>query len=65
MIDKKTYFLTTAIIFLIITVLHILRLVLGWNAVIGEWEVPFWLSWIALVLAGYLSYTGLKFSGKI
>ncbi len=63
--DQKTYFLTTAIIFLIITVLHVLRLTLGWSAVIGGWEIPIWLSWIALILAGYLSYKGLKFSGKL
>ncbi len=58
--DKKIYFSTTAAIFLIIAVLHILRILLGWEAVIGGWTVPFWLSWAAIILAGYLSLVGFK-----
>lgn len=62
--DQKTYFLTTAVIFLIIAVLHILRVILGWPSVIGGWEVPIWLSWIALILAGYLAFSGFKLKQK-
>ena len=65
MIDQKTYFLITSVIFLIIAVLHVMRIVLGWPAAIGGWEVPFWLSWVAVILAGYLAYIGFKFSGKL
>jgi len=28
--------------------------------VIGSWTAPMWLSWIALVVAGGLSYFGLR-----
>jgi hypothetical protein len=38
-------------------VLHALRLLLGWEAVIGGWSVPTWFSWVALALAGYLAYS--------
>lgn len=47
-----------AVIFLLIAVLHALRLYLGWGAVIGGWDVPRWLSWLAVVFAGYLSWQG-------
>ncbi len=64
MINQKNYFSITSAIFLIIAVLHILRVILGWPAVIGGWEVPIWLSWVALILAGYLAFSGLKLKQK-
>ena len=48
------------ILFLIIAVLHALRLLYGWPAVIGTFVVPMWASWVAVVVAGTLSYHGLK-----
>ncbi len=49
---------TTALIFLAIAVLHGLRLYLGWEGVLGGWEVPRWLSWGAVVMAAYLAWQG-------
>ena len=63
--DHKNYATCTAVIFLIIFVLHGLRLFLGWDAVLGGWAVPMWVSWIALVVTGYLSYTGFVVGGYI
>lgn len=59
---KKLY--TTAVIFLIIAVLHLMRVVLGWYAEIGGWTVPFWLSWVAVIIAGFLAYVGFKLANK-
>lgn len=56
----KVYLKTAGTIFLIIAVLHLLRLVLGWNAVLEGWSVPLWLSAVALVVAGYLAYEGFR-----
>jgi len=64
MLKEKNYYLTVATIFLIIASLHLLRVILGWPAVIGGWDVPFWLSWIALIVSGYLAYEGFKFGKK-
>lgn len=64
MMQQKTYLLTVTTIFSIIAVLHILRLILGWPAVIGEWEIPVWLSWVAFIIAGFLAYEGFTFGTK-
>ena len=61
---QKAYLRATGLIFLIIAVLHLLRLILGWGAVIGGWAVPYWLSVVALVIAGYLAYEGFRLSRK-
>jgi len=56
----KTFALTAGVVFSLVAVLHGLRLLLGWEAIIGGWHVPTWLSWLALPLAGYLAFTAFK-----
>ena len=60
----KTYASTAGIIFSVIALLHLARLVFGWEALIGNWSVPAWVSVAALLVAGYLSYAGLKLSRR-
>ncbi len=42
-------------IFLAIAFMHVLRLVFRWEAVIGGWHVPFWLSGAGVLIAGFLA----------
>lgn len=58
----KTFTKVSGVIFLIIAILHLLRLVLKWEAAIGGWSVPMWFSIVALFFAGYLGYQGLRLS---
>ena len=57
--SQRTYYSVTGVIFLIIALLHLGRVIYGWEAVIGGWAVPLWLSGVAVVVAGCLSYCGL------
>jgi hypothetical protein len=54
---QRTFNTVAGVIFSVVAALHALRLLLGWTAVIGGWEVPHWVSWLALALAAYLAYT--------
>lgn len=45
----------TAILFTLIAAVHVIRLVLQVPATFGSWQVPMWLSVIAVLLAGYLA----------
>jgi len=56
--SRKNYYQTTSLIFLIVAVLHAMRLLYGWEATIGSVTVPLWASAVAVLLAGYLSYRG-------
>lgn len=60
--DQKTFTLLAGVIFAIVALLHLLRIYMGWPIVIGDWTVPMWVSWIALVAAGGLSHFGLSFA---
>ncbi len=52
-------------IFTIIAILHLLRLIFHWNALIANRPVPVWLSWVAFAIAGYLGWQGFRLRKKI
>ena len=58
--QQKTYNTITAVLFLIIAALHLLRIVFGWPAQIGGWSIPVWVSWLALVATGVLAALGFR-----
>jgi hypothetical protein len=62
--DQKTFTLLAGVIFAIVALAHLLRIFMGWPIVIDNWTAPMWLSWIALVIAGVLSYFGLTLGSR-
>ena len=56
----QTYYKTVGIIFLVIGLLHLLRAINGWEAVMGGYVIPVWFSWVAVLIAGYLGIRGLQ-----
>lgn len=47
-------------IFLVIAALHLARILMGWEAGIAGWQIPLWVSWVGVVVAGYLGYQGVR-----
>ena len=62
--SQITFSLVAGMIFLLIAVMHVLRLALKWEVVLNDWSVPMWVSWLALVIAGFLAFEGLKLGGR-
>ena len=60
--DKKKSLLAASVIFGIIGLLHLLRSIFGWEANIGNFSVPLYFSYVAVVVAGYLSWHMYKAS---
>ena len=56
----QTFSLVTAVIFLLIALLHAVRLLRGWQVTIEGAVVPIWISWIGLAIAAYLAYQGFR-----
>ena len=48
----------TAALFLVMAIAHLLRIILGWQVGIGGVSMPFWLSWLAVLVAGAFAYFG-------
>jgi len=56
--ERKNLFLLSAVIFGVVSLTHLLRIVNDWTFLVnGQNAVPMWLSWLAFVLTGYLSYS--------
>jgi hypothetical protein len=57
---QRTFTIIASVIFGVVALFHVLRIFLGWPAVIGGWTVPMWVSWIGVIVAGDLSYFGIN-----
>ena len=64
MLSSKTFFQISGIIFFVVALMHLLRILLDWQASIANWDVPMWLSYIGVVVAGYLAYNAFKLAGN-
>ncbi|HEY4519657.1 MAG TPA: hypothetical protein VJH33_01305 [Candidatus Paceibacterota bacterium] len=61
--DKKTFFLVSAVIFGLVALVHLARVFWGWDASIGGWYVPTWASWLAILVGGFMSWHAWQFRG--
>jgi hypothetical protein len=59
-LSKNSFSLLAGAVFLIVAIAHALRLVFKWEAIIAGWQVPMWVSAVALVLAAYLAFEGFR-----
>lgn len=50
----KTLHIIAATVFIIVTFIHALRIANGWPLVLGNLQLPMWLSWIAVFITGSL-----------
>jgi hypothetical protein len=57
--NDKLFHLIAGTIFALVALLQALRIYMEWSVVIGGWSAPMWVSWIAIVVAGGLSYFAL------
>jgi hypothetical protein len=56
----KTFCTLAAAIFALIALLQLIRIVMGWSVTLNGVDVPFWASWIAVIVAGALSFVGFR-----
>lgn len=61
---NKTYFYISTLIFLIVGIVHLLKIVFGFKIWIGGFSFPIWLSWVEVVVAFYLAFVGFKLGIK-
>lgn len=61
---QKTFSLIAGVIFALVAILHGLRAIFSWEAIVGGLVVPIWISYFGFVIAGFLAYQGFKLSRK-
>ncbi|HEX5430127.1 MAG TPA: hypothetical protein VFX17_03580 [Patescibacteria group bacterium] len=52
------------IIFAIVAILHLSRLIFGWQLEVGSWMAPYWLNAVGAVVAATLSYISFHLGRK-
>jgi hypothetical protein len=60
--STKNYLSVTAVIFLIVGAVHIVRALNGWMVAIDTWVIPVAASWVGAIIALFLAWTGYKLS---
>ena len=61
----RIFSLITAAVFSLVALGHAVRLLFRWHVTVENVVVPFWLSWIGLIIAGSLAYEGFRLSRRI
>ncbi len=61
-ISHKMFLKIVGDFFLIVCVLHILRIALDWSVLIDDIQIPTYTSVIIVIISGTLSYFSFKFS---
>lgn len=54
--SPKTYHLVTGLFFSVIAVMHLLRSLMGWEVIANGAMIPMWISWLGVLVFGYLAY---------
>ena len=62
--SAKRYCILSGVLFGLIALAHLLRLVNQTPAQLGSWTVPFWLSWLGLIVPGFLCIWALRLGAK-
>ena len=62
--SQKVFLTVSGTIFSVIAFLHLTRILAGWPAHIGAFEAPMWLSWVSVVVAGYLAISAFRLRGR-
>jgi hypothetical protein len=58
--SSKGFFLIAGAVFGIVAIAHLLRIFMALSVTIGQWIVPMWASWVAVLVAGGLSFIALR-----
>lgn len=62
--SQRTLLRLVALVFLAVAFLHLVRLAFGWTLILGSVDVPLWISWLGVIIPGYLSYASFHFAKK-
>ncbi len=57
---ERTYFLVVGTVFTLVGVLHLARLAFRWEAILNGTIVPFWISWLGLIIGTALALESFR-----
>jgi hypothetical protein len=64
LMNRNTYPWVAGTIFTLVALFQLVRIFEDWPVIIGDWSVPKWVSWVALIVAGGLALFGFRFTAN-
>ncbi|KKS23870.1 MAG: hypothetical protein UU82_C0017G0004 [Candidatus Nomurabacteria bacterium GW2011_GWC2_41_8] len=61
---KNNFISVASYVFLIVGIMHIARLLTGWQVQINGFMIPMWIYWVEAFASLYLSFLGFRLSKK-
>ncbi|MBI4120711.1 MAG: hypothetical protein HY457_00425 [Parcubacteria group bacterium] len=62
---QNDYFILVGLVFVIVFTLHAFRIGYGWEATLAGWDIPMWVSWLAVIITGVLAFQSFSHSGVL
>ena len=62
--NQRTFSFAAGAFFLLIALGHILRIAFGLTVIVDGRDIPMWVSWVATIVTGYLSWEGFRLGKK-
>lgn len=62
--QEKSFHLSAGILFTLVALLHLSRVLFGWNFVLGSWNAPYWLNGLGAVVTAFLAYASFNLAKK-
>jgi hypothetical protein len=62
--NTETFIKVAGLVFSLVALVHLLRVVFGWEAIIAGWAMPVWVSIVGVALAGYLGFSAYQLMKK-
>jgi hypothetical protein len=57
---QKIYSIISGILFALVALVHLGKIIQGWDVVVAGTIMPVWTSWVAMVITGILAFFGFK-----
>ena len=62
--NEKTLLWLSGVVFSVVSLAHLARIAFDWDLVVGSFFAPGWISWLGIVLTGYLAYSSFHFARR-
>jgi len=63
-VNQRAFSMVAGVLFVLVAVIHALRIANGALVIVENVSIPMWVSWIPIVIAGYLAYEGIRLGRK-
>ena len=62
---ERSYIFIVGVLFSLVAIAHFWRIFTGADLMLGDWDVPVWLSWFGVAVTTYLAYMSFHLAARM